>query len=121
LGGAGAQFAGSVIILVMSSKKSNPRLDVSPTARTSFMLTRNRIRSSGRTWTCSVTSRQRKESDRDIGKNLILGSGGKYIAGGFNKAIGLSGSPPPNRVVLLQFADRYSGFIHELRDGLASI
>jgi uncharacterized protein (DUF1330 family) len=31
--------------------------------------------------------------------------GGKYLAGGLNKAIGLSGSPPPNRVVLLQFAD----------------
>ncbi len=30
--------------------------------------------------------------------------GGKYIAGGFNKAISFSGSPPPNRVVLLQFA-----------------
>ena len=35
----------------------------------------------------------------------IKESGGKYIAGGFNKAISLSGSPPPNRVVLLQFAD----------------
>ena len=31
--------------------------------------------------------------------------GGKYLAGGYNKAIGFSGSPPPNRVVLLQFAD----------------
>jgi uncharacterized protein (DUF1330 family) len=31
--------------------------------------------------------------------------GGKYLAGGFNKAINLTGSPPPNRVVLLQFAD----------------
>ncbi len=31
--------------------------------------------------------------------------GGKYLAGGFNKAISLTGSPPPNRVVLLQFAD----------------
>ena len=31
--------------------------------------------------------------------------GGKYLAGGPNKAISLSGSPPPNRVVLLQFAD----------------
>jgi uncharacterized protein (DUF1330 family) len=31
--------------------------------------------------------------------------GGKYIAGGFKKAITFSGSPPPNRVVLLQFAD----------------
>jgi uncharacterized protein (DUF1330 family) len=35
----------------------------------------------------------------------IKESGGKYLAGGFNKAIGFSGSPPPNRVVLLQFAD----------------
>jgi uncharacterized protein (DUF1330 family) len=35
----------------------------------------------------------------------IKESGGKNLAGGFNKAISLSGSPPPNRVVLLQFAD----------------
>ena len=35
----------------------------------------------------------------------IRESGGKYLAGIFNKAISLSGSPPPNRVVLLQFAD----------------
>jgi uncharacterized protein (DUF1330 family) len=31
--------------------------------------------------------------------------GGKYIGGGMNKAIGFVGTPPPNRVVLLQFAD----------------
>jgi uncharacterized protein (DUF1330 family) len=31
--------------------------------------------------------------------------GGKYIAGGFNKAVSFAGSPPPSRVVLLQFAD----------------
>jgi len=31
--------------------------------------------------------------------------GGKYLGGGFNKAISMSGSPPPNRVVLLQFPD----------------
>jgi len=31
--------------------------------------------------------------------------GGKYLAGGFNKAIVLSGAKPPNRVVLLQFPD----------------
>src|SRR6202167_6858940 len=31
--------------------------------------------------------------------------GGKYLAGGFNKAITFSVSPPPNRVVLLQFPD----------------
>jgi uncharacterized protein (DUF1330 family) len=35
----------------------------------------------------------------------IKDSGGNYLAGGFNKAIGLSGSPPPSRVVLLQFPD----------------
>ena len=35
----------------------------------------------------------------------IKESGGKYIAGGFNKAISLFGSPPPNRVALLQFAN----------------
>jgi uncharacterized protein (DUF1330 family) len=31
--------------------------------------------------------------------------GGKYLGGGFNKAISFSGSPPPNRVILLQFPD----------------
>ncbi len=31
--------------------------------------------------------------------------GGKYLGGGFNKAISFSGSPPPNRVALLQFPD----------------
>ena len=31
--------------------------------------------------------------------------GGKYIGGGMNKAIGFVGAPPPNRVVLLEFAD----------------
>jgi len=36
---------------------------------------------------------------------IIKEFGGKYVAGGFNKAIGLSGAPPPNRVVLLQFPD----------------
>jgi uncharacterized protein (DUF1330 family) len=35
----------------------------------------------------------------------IKESGGKYLAGGANKAISLDGSPPPNRVVLLQFPD----------------
>jgi uncharacterized protein (DUF1330 family) len=31
--------------------------------------------------------------------------GGKYIAGGFEKAISEIGAPPPSRVVLLQFPD----------------
>lgn len=35
----------------------------------------------------------------------IRENGGKYLAGGLNKAISMSGSPPPNRVVLLQFPD----------------
>jgi uncharacterized protein (DUF1330 family) len=29
--------------------------------------------------------------------------GGKYIAGGFNEAVPLTGAAPPNRVVILQF------------------
>jgi uncharacterized protein (DUF1330 family) len=35
----------------------------------------------------------------------IKEAGGKYLAGGFNKAIGLIGAPPTNRVILLEFAD----------------
>ena len=31
--------------------------------------------------------------------------GGKYLGGGFNKALGLTGAPPHNRVVLLEFPD----------------
>jgi uncharacterized protein (DUF1330 family) len=29
--------------------------------------------------------------------------GGKYLAGGFNKAISLNGAPPANRIALLEF------------------
>ena len=29
--------------------------------------------------------------------------GGKYLGGGYNKAFSVNGSPPPSRVVLLQF------------------
>jgi uncharacterized protein (DUF1330 family) len=35
----------------------------------------------------------------------IKETGGKYLAGGFNKAISLSGAPPQNRIGLLQFPD----------------
>ena len=31
--------------------------------------------------------------------------GGKYLAGGYNKTLSLSGSEPPNRVVIVQFAN----------------
>ncbi len=35
----------------------------------------------------------------------ISDHGGKYLAGGYNKAIGLVGTEPPNRVVIVQFPD----------------
>ena len=35
----------------------------------------------------------------------ISGHGGKYLAGGYNKTMSLVGDPPPNRVVILQFAN----------------
>jgi uncharacterized protein (DUF1330 family) len=35
----------------------------------------------------------------------ILNHGGKYLAGGYNKTESLVGDPPPNRVVILQFAN----------------
>jgi uncharacterized protein (DUF1330 family) len=33
----------------------------------------------------------------------ILDHGGKYLAGSYNKTLSLTGSEPPNRVVILQF------------------
>jgi uncharacterized protein (DUF1330 family) len=38
-------------------------------------------------------------------QKTIRDHGGKYLAGGYNKTLSLSGSEPPNRVVLLQFAN----------------
>jgi uncharacterized protein (DUF1330 family) len=35
----------------------------------------------------------------------ISGHGGKYLAGGYDKTVSLVGDPPPNRVVILQFAN----------------
>ena len=35
----------------------------------------------------------------------IAGHGGKYLAGGYNKTLSLSGAEPPNRVVIVQFAN----------------
>jgi uncharacterized protein (DUF1330 family) len=35
----------------------------------------------------------------------ILNHGGKYLAGAYNKTVSLVGEPPPNRVVILQFAN----------------
>jgi uncharacterized protein (DUF1330 family) len=36
-------------------------------------------------------------------RKAINDSGGKYLAGGFNKTVTFTGAPPPNRVVVLQF------------------
>ena len=38
-------------------------------------------------------------------QKTIADHGGKYLAGGFNKTLSLAGAEPPNRVVLLQFAN----------------
>ena len=35
----------------------------------------------------------------------IANHGGKYLAVGYNKTVSLVGEPPPNRVVILQFAN----------------
>jgi uncharacterized protein (DUF1330 family) len=36
-------------------------------------------------------------------QKAIRESGGKYLAGGFNKTVTFDGASPPNRVVILQF------------------
>ena len=36
-------------------------------------------------------------------QKTIAESGGKYVAGEFNKTVTFDGAPPPNRVVILQF------------------
>jgi uncharacterized protein (DUF1330 family) len=41
-----------------------------------------------------------KPTQKDISDH-----GGKYLAGGYNKTLSLSGSEPPNRVAILQFAN----------------
>src|SRR6516162_6418795 len=38
-------------------------------------------------------------------QKTIADHGGKYLAGGFDKTLSLAGTEPPNRVVLLQFAN----------------
>ena len=38
-----------------------------------------------------------------VAQKDIAASGGKYVAGGFNKTVTFDGAPPPNRVVILHF------------------
>jgi uncharacterized protein (DUF1330 family) len=53
-------------------------------------------------------------------------AGGKYLAGGFEKAVGLSGIPPANRYVIVQFdnmgkaKDWYEGGQRELERTVGS-
>jgi uncharacterized protein (DUF1330 family) len=54
---------------------------------------------------CQRSGRRLHEGFSSQGASQHQESGGKYLASGFNKAIGLSGSPSPNRVVLIPFAD----------------
>ena len=46
-----------------------------------------------------------KENFLKPAQKTIAEHGGKYLAGGFNKTLSLAGTEPPNRVVLLQFAN----------------
>jgi uncharacterized protein (DUF1330 family) len=46
-----------------------------------------------------------KENFLKPAQKTIADHGGKYLAGGFNKTLSLAGTEPPNRVVLLQFAN----------------
>src|SRR5262249_24376304 len=46
-----------------------------------------------------------KENFLKPAQKTIADHGGKYLAGGFNKTLRLAGTEPPNRVVLLQFAN----------------
>jgi uncharacterized protein (DUF1330 family) len=55
-----------------------------------------------------ITVKDEKGYDENFQKATqkdILNHGGKYLAGGYNKTLSLVGDPPPNRVVILQFAN----------------
>jgi uncharacterized protein (DUF1330 family) len=69
--------------------------------------------------------------DEDGYKNDFLPSaqkaidenGGKYIAGGFNKTFSITGQPPANRVLILQFEnmDKVKGWRDAARDAQEKI
>ena len=53
-----------------------------------------------------ITVKDQEGYDKNFQKATqkdILDHGGKYLAGGYNKTLSLSGAEPPNRVVILQF------------------
>ena len=48
-------------------------------------------------------TRRVKKDFLPAAQKAIDDNGGKYIAGGFNKTFSITGQPPANRVVILQF------------------
>ena len=61
--------------------------------------------------------------DEDGYKKAIDDNGGKYIAGGFNKTFSISGQPPADRVVILQFEnmDKVKAWRDSARDAQEKI
>jgi uncharacterized protein (DUF1330 family) len=53
-----------------------------------------------------------KATQKDVSNH-----GGKYLAGGYDKTVSLSGAEPPNRVVIVQFAGPLPGFGRATRLG----
>ena len=56
-------------------------------------------------------------------QKAIDDNGGKYIAGGFNKTFAITGEPPADRVVILQFEnmDKVKGWRDAARDAQEKI
>jgi uncharacterized protein (DUF1330 family) len=56
-------------------------------------------------------------------QKAIDDNGGKYIAGGFNKTFAITGEPPAERVVILQFEnmDKVKGWRDAARDAQEKI
>ena len=56
-------------------------------------------------------------------QKAIDDNGGKYIAGGFNKTFSITGQPPANRVLILQFEnmDKVKGWRDAARDAQEKI
>ena len=58
-----------------------------------------------------------------LAQKAIDDNGGKYIAGGFNKTFAITGEPPADRVVILQFEnmDKVKGWRDAARDAQEKI
>ena len=58
-----------------------------------------------------------------LAQKAIDDNGGKYIAGGFNKTFAITGEPPADRVVILQFEnmEKVKGWRDAARDAQENI